>query len=265
MITSTNAVLNWKVMASYNVVFAVDVDDRSEEPSVSREVFRCSLKQWVLRVLLSLGSRCGFEKVRWGYRFFRSRTVKSASLITRGADFRELQEKAFSDFEDELLKFAPNDKTSHEQHRHQASPASCVHNALKEILLDLQWDRPDITSPTKLTLRPRRSGRSTKNISLAEDELSCVGENVLFVVSTCPHSKRELKEFLHSNSAGSHRDLSERVLPKRLVNLLIQRKVVLHWADCNLNKVCLHPPLVTLRKQMHIPVDLNNAAFLTGH
>ncbi|KAI4902695.1 hypothetical protein NFI96_028969 [Prochilodus magdalenae] len=225
-------------MASYNVVFAIDVDYQSKELSASTAVYQNYLKQWILRVLLSLGSKYGFEKVRWGYRFFHSRTVKGASLITRGTDFRELHEKAFNDFEEELVKFGANPKTVGDKHRRlQPSPASCMHNALKEILLDFQWDRPDITSPTKLTLRPRRSCRSTKNISLADDELSCLGKNVLFVVSTCPHSRSELGEFIHSSSdSGSHRDFQELVLPKRIIDLLIQRKVVLHWADCSFHE-----------------------------
>ncbi|XP_072529843.1 treslin [Salminus brasiliensis] len=233
---NTNESLNWKVMASYNVVFAIDVDYRSEELDLSRDVYRDHLKQWILRVLLSLGSKYGFEKVRWGYRFVHTRTVKSASLLTRGTDFRELQEKAFSDFEEELAKCGAADKTSDEQHRLQPSPASLMHNTLKEILLDFQWDRPDITSPTKLSLRPRRGGRSTSSISLADDELSCLGKNVLFLASTCPHSKRELWDYLRSSDSRSHRDVPELVLPKRIIDLLIQRKVALHWADFNVYK-----------------------------
>ncbi|XP_036432110.1 LOW QUALITY PROTEIN: treslin [Colossoma macropomum] len=223
-------------MASYNVVFAIDVDYRSEERNVSTDECHDYVKRWVLRVLLSLGSKYGFEKVRWGYRFFHSRTVKGAGLITRGTDFRELQEKAFGEFEEELVKYGAIHRTSDGQRRLQPSPANCMQNALKEILLDFQWDRPDITSPTKLTLRPRRSCRSSKNISLADDELSCLGKNVLFVVSTCPHSRSELEEFLCSSDSGSHRDLHEFVLAKRIIDLLIQRKVVLHWADCSFYK-----------------------------
>ncbi|XP_017554944.1 treslin isoform X1 [Pygocentrus nattereri] len=219
-------------MASYNVVFAIDVGYWSEERHVSTDECHNYVKRWVLRVLLSLGSKYGFEKVRWGYRFFHSRTVQGAGLMTRGTDFRELQVKAFGEFEEELVKYGANHKTSDEQRRLQPSPANCMQNALKEILLDFQWDRPDITSPTKLTLRPRRSCRSSKNISLADDELSCLGKNVLFVVSTCPHSKSELEEFLRSSDSGGHRDLHELVLAKRIRDLLIQKKVVLHWADC---------------------------------
>ncbi|XP_066525723.1 treslin [Hoplias malabaricus] len=223
-------------MASHNVVFAIDVDYSSEgfQRSVSSDSPHNIVKRWILKVLLSLGSKHGFEKVRWGYRFFHSKSVRSTSLWGRSTDFKELQEKAFTDFEEELVKFTASDMSSDDRQRHRASSASCLHKNLKEILLDFHWDRPDITSPTKLSLRPRRSGRSNNNISLSEDDLSGLGKNVLFVVSSCPHSGRELEDFI--NTRETTRDLHELVLPKRIIDLLIQRKVVLHWADCNFHK-----------------------------
>ncbi|XP_058264470.1 treslin isoform X2 [Hemibagrus wyckioides] len=223
------------MMAAHNVVFAIDVDYRPEEPRPSRDLYLSSLKQWILNVLLSLGSKYGFENVRWGYKFFHSRTVKSASLLARGTDFKELHEKAFSDFEGEFVhKVGAYQVSSEEQPRLRQSPAICVQNTLKEILLDFQWDRPDITSPTKLSLRPRRSTRNTTNIPLADDDISCQGKNVVFVVSECPFSRSDTVEFLQlpNSHTGVQRDLPELILPKGLIDMLIYRKVVLHWADC---------------------------------
>ncbi len=123
-------------MASQNVVFAIDVDYRPEETNSTTNVsaYQDHLKQWILRVLLSLGHKYGLEKVRWGYKSFHSRTVKSATLITRGSDFKELQEKVFSDFEEELLSNSAW-KESHpdvgKSPQTEPSRASCVHNALK--------------------------------------------------------------------------------------------------------------------------------------
>ncbi|KAF7702015.1 treslin isoform X2 [Silurus meridionalis] len=224
------------MMAAHNVVFAIDVDSRAETLSLQTDVYLSHVKQWILKVLLSLGSKYGFENVRWGYKFFHSRSVKSASLIPRGTDFKELQEKAFSDFEDELIqKVGGSQKSSDIQHRLRCpSPAMCVQNTLKETLLDFQWDRPDITSPTKLSLRPRRSTRNTTNIPMADEDVSCQGENVVFLVSECPYSSREVLEFLQlrSGNSGGQKDLHELILPKGLIDMLIYRKVVLHWADC---------------------------------
>lgn len=229
-------------MASQNVVFAIDVDYRPEETNSTTSAYQNHLKHWILRVLLSLGHKYGLEKVRWGYKFFHSRTVKSATLITRGSDFKELQEKAFSDFEEELLvKFSGQGKSPRSRersHKLKPSPASCVQNALKEILLDFQWDRPDLTSPTKVTLRPRRSSRTGRNIPLHDYDMLSLDRNVLFVVSECPRSKAELEDYLsiRSNDSTHHRDIHEQVLPKGLIDMLMQRKVVLHWADSGILK-----------------------------
>lgn len=230
-------------MAAHNVVFAVDVDCLSEELNLPRDSDLSYLKRWILKVLLSLGSKYGFENVRWGYKLFHSRTVKSASLLTRGTDFKELEEKAFRDFEGELVhKVGVNQKSSDEQNRLRPSPVICVQNTLKEILLDFQWDRPDITSPTKLSLRPRRSTRNATNIPLADDDLSFQGKNVVFVVSECPYSRSEMMAFLQPCSwdVGNHRDLPELILPKGLIDMLVNRKVVLHWADYSSSQVCLN-------------------------
>ncbi|KAK9952396.1 hypothetical protein ABG768_018238 [Culter alburnus] len=230
-------------MASQNVVFAIDVDYRAEENNSTTSAYLNHLKHWMLRVLLSLGHKYGLEKVRWGYKFFHSRTVKSATLINRGSDFKELQEKVFSDFEEELLvKFSgvegKSPRNRIKSHKLKPSPASCVQNALKEILLDFQWDRPDLTSPTKVTLRPRRSSRSGRNIPLQDYDMLNPDRNVLFVVSECPRSKAELEDYLSIRREDSrhHRDMHEQVLPKGLIDMLMQRKVVLHWADSGVLK-----------------------------
>ncbi|KAL0155031.1 hypothetical protein M9458_049294, partial [Cirrhinus mrigala] len=229
-------------MAAQNVVFAIDVDYRPEETNSTTSGYQNHVKHWMLRVLLSLGHKYGLEKVRWGYKFFHSRTVKSATLLTRGSDFKELQEKVFSDFEEELLvKFSvegKSPKSREKSNKLKPSPASCVQNALKEILLDFQWDRPDLTSPTKVTLRPRRSSRSGRNIPLQDYDMSSVDKNVLFVVSECPRSKAELEDYLsiRRDDSRHQRDIHEQVLPKGLVDMLIQRKVVLHWADSSILK-----------------------------
>ncbi|XP_052399798.1 treslin [Carassius gibelio] len=227
-------------MASQNVVFAIDVDYRPEESNSTTNGYQTHLKHWILRVLLSLGHKYGLEKVRWGYKFFHSRTVKSATLITRGSDFKELQEKVFSDFEEELLvKFSvKSPKSLGKSNKLKPSPASCVQNALKEILLDFQWDRPDLTSPTKVTLRPRRSSRSGRNIPLQDYDMLTIDKNILFVVSECPRSKRELEDYLsiRGDDSRHHRDIHEQLLPKGLIHMLMQRKVMLNWADSGILK-----------------------------
>ncbi|XP_030621135.1 treslin [Chanos chanos] len=225
-------------MASHNVVFLIDVESRGivNDTSGSSYFNNHHVKQCVLRILLNFAFKYGLEKVRWGYRFIHTRTVKSSTLITRGTDFKELTDKAFQDFEEELINKFNLRRKSSSLSKQQSSPAGILQNALKEIVLDFQWDRPDITSPTKPTVRLKRSSGSGKHVSAAEDDHSGLGENILFLLSECPRSMTELREFLSLTSGGSGRqkDLPELVLPKGLVDMLFLRKIVLHWINATL-------------------------------
>ncbi|XP_028815058.1 treslin [Denticeps clupeoides] len=207
-------------MAASNVVFLVDVDRPAAEPGDAR--------RWVLRVLLHLAGKHGAEKLRWGYKFFNSRTARSASLISKGSDLKELRDKTFQDFEAEFnAKLDPNNRTGCGRQRLKSTPAVSVQNAAKEALLDFQWDRPDITSPTKPTLRSRLPSRAGRSAVSHDDGLLSVGRNALFVLSQCPRSKAEMEDFL----ALSEGALPEHFLPKGLQEMLVQRRVVLHWVD----------------------------------
>lgn len=224
-------------MALHNLVLVVDIDYEAEKSDDRLDVQKHLVKRGVLYILLHLGYKYGFEKVRWGYKFFRSKAGRSnGSVLSRVSDFKELRHKTFEDFEQELeARMDGRDSVCWSRHKQQASKSDSVQKALKETLLDFQWDRPDITSPTKLSLRHRKSSRAGSSDLLNESDVSNKGRNLVFVVSECPLSKSQLMDYLSLNEDELPADVTECVLSKSLNNMLLQKQVVLHWVDCGSN------------------------------
>ncbi|XP_041853547.1 treslin [Melanotaenia boesemani] len=215
-------------MALHNLVFVIDIDNENYESGDRLDVRNQCIKRGILQILLYFGYKYGFEKVRWGYKFFQSKTGRNASFISRVSDFKELRHKTFEDFEQE---FEAKDTMCPSHQKQQYNRSVSVQNALKEALLDFQWDRPDITSPTKVSLRPRKLSRGGKASLSQEDYISTNGRNFVFIVSQCPLSRTQLVDYLSLKDDGLPTDVTEYIISKSLKDMLFQRQVVLHWID----------------------------------
>ncbi|XP_069480405.1 treslin isoform X3 [Ambystoma mexicanum] len=188
-----------------------------------------------LRLLNYLGCRLGPGRVRWGSRCFDSHGPHGRP--SRLCRFRELGARDFEDLEEELETRGVREPPRVTRTQ-AAPPAALTHTALKEILLDYQWDRPDITSPAKpALLRSRVSRRVPSEESIAGHCFSTDrSHNAVFLLSPCPHSRRQLRRFLSGNEAPMDLDvtgpeLRDALLPRPLQDMLSSRNVGLYWVD----------------------------------
>ncbi|RVE71364.1 hypothetical protein OJAV_G00050930 [Oryzias javanicus] len=217
-------------MALHNIVFLIDVDLEDHESDRQVNVKIDFVKRGILHVLLHFGYKLGLEKLRWGYKFFQSKTSRPSNTLSRASDFKELRQKTFEDFEQEFeTRFDLKDKLCPSRQKQQ--PCQLVQNAVRETLLDFQWDRPDITSPTKPSLRPRKSGRAGKASLSHEDDVSNSGKNVVFVVSRCPTSRAQFMDYLSIKDDELSSNPTELIISRNLKDMLVQQQVILHWID----------------------------------
>ncbi|KAM9069604.1 treslin [Sarcophilus harrisii] len=188
-----------------------------------------------LRLLNYLSCRFGLGRVRWGFQFFNSQGARSRP--SRVSDFRELGPSSWEDFEEELeARFGARAQRPHLPG--PATRATHIQNVLTETLLDYQWDLPEISSPTKPFLRSSRRrllGSPDEPGGTDADRRGLM--NAVFLFSPCPHSQRELLQFVARSDAQSQHLLPttqvvmEKLLPKRVQEILTGRKISLYWVD----------------------------------
>ncbi|MEJ1270619.1 TOPBP1-interacting checkpoint and replication regulator [Cricetulus griseus] len=210
----------------HKVVLLVDTAGDAARHSPARRA--------ALRLLTYLSGRFGLPRVHWAFKFFDSQGARSRP--SRVSDFRELGSRSWEDFEQEL-ETRLGDRAPGAHLPGPTPRATHTHGALMETLLDYQWDRPEITSPTKPILRS--SGRRLLDAdSEAKEALAALGGfgNAVFLLAPCPHSQRELLQFVSGCEAQTQvpltpKQVMEKVLPKRVQEVMIARNITLYWVD----------------------------------
>lgn len=193
---------------------------------------RSPARRAALRLLLYLSCRFGLARVRWAFRFFDSQGAQGRP--SRVSDFRELGARSWEDFEEEL-EARLGDGAPGAHLPGPAPRAAHTHGALMETLLDYQWDRPEITSPAKPALR-RRGRRLLDAESEAAEGGGGLG-NAVFLLGPCPRSQRELMQFVSGCEAQAPgalpapKQVMEKLLPRRVQEVMATRKVTLYWVD----------------------------------
>ncbi|KAG8145115.1 hypothetical protein E2320_013482 [Naja naja] len=203
---------------SPNVVFLLDTADSAEKGH---------LHLGALRILNFLGCKFGLAKVRWDFKFFDSRGIRGRA--SRVGSFRELGSRSWEDFEEELeARFG-------KQLYPPGSPgptarSTVTRNILKETLLDYQWDRPEIVSPTKPVLRSQKNKLMAIVDNPPAQSTHAGFANAIFILSPCPHSRRELWQFISGSNTPlpeelppSH-DLAEKFLPKGIQDMMVREE-----------------------------------------
>ncbi|NWS66967.1 TICRR protein, partial [Crotophaga sulcirostris] len=187
-----------------------------------------------LRLLNHLCCRFGPSRLRWAFRFFDSLGGRGGA--SRGGGFRTPGPRAWGRFEEELAgRLGELRRTDLPG---PAPRAALAHSGLKETLLDFQWDRPEIASPAK-PLRGSRSAAAPTPGEPPESQAPPEGfVNAVFLFSPCPHSRRELQQFLSGSEASASpcepptvQELAEKLLPRSVQEVIVEQKITLFWVD----------------------------------
>ncbi|XP_071544769.1 uncharacterized protein [Panulirus ornatus] len=184
------------MFSSVQVVLLFDVNSFAEtsknESDLEQNVTR--LKLACLKLLTEFGAQTekGTEAVRWACKYYDSYNFKPD---TSRKDFIDFNRKSYEDFENELTdryckafdrKQSGNDSTNtsdnYKPHYYT------LRKSLQEVLLDYNWDRPDISSPVKTAKRKAKAGYS----KLLED---AGPYNTIIVCTNVPQNLKAVKNF----------------------------------------------------------------------
>lgn len=230
------------------IVFLIDSNPSFWGSNYSAEDAAKAIRLCVLRVLTYFSdyARGKRSNLRWGYKFFDSRSL---SHQFERHEFKEFLVNVFEEFEDQVLKrlnesfaqqanaFEQKEQDGGELTSFSKPPAGarCISCAFTNAVHDFQWERPDISSPVRRT-------RGNNN-SLYHDNRTKT-RNVMFLLSGCPCNDESISEFTGENSSSFEtlEGLKSIVMPSVLYKEFKERRICLQWVNtgnCQQEKVSL--------------------------
>lgn len=225
-------------LGMYSTVQAVLVFDLSNFMGVCSseseiEYHIAKIKLVSLKLLLNFGAKTdrAVEGVRWSWKFYDSRTFRPD---TSRKQFLDLGRKVFGEFESELTdkycKAFDNQEDGDEPSSECRRPHSFVlKKALQEVLLDYNWDGPDISSPVKTTRR-----KNNGNLGTAAP-LSSGTYNAVVVVANVPRRPE-------TTSDGATEDFLANVLDGAMAKAFQEdKKISLSFVELWEATNCLQP------------------------
>ena len=158
-------------------------------------------------------SKQSHTAIKWGYKFFSSRSCATRIEQHR---FRDFKLKYFEEFENEVQRRLENKPQCLNLAVKKVRPSECLSKALTEILSDFPWERPDITSP----IRGRKKKKETSIVT-----------NVVVLFARCPKNASELKSFTGKQVPDSEVFLDS-LLPSALFHQFCDvNQLSLYWID----------------------------------
>ncbi|KAK4320568.1 hypothetical protein Pmani_008572 [Petrolisthes manimaculis] len=248
------------MFSSVQAVFLFDVNSFAQTCKKESELEQnvAKLKLTCLRLLTEFGAQT--EVVRWSCKYYDSCSFKPD---TSRRDFGEFSKQSFDDFENELIdryckafdgihqsggdketdfdsRETTADKTTTTSSSESLKPHSYIlKKALQEVLLDYNWDQPDISSPVKSTRRRSKTGQQ----KLIPENVGPY--NTIVIFTSVPESGPNLQEFCGLSSTVkdvciSPEDFLGSILdPSMVKGFQVDKKISLNFVsvcDFGINK-----------------------------
>jgi hypothetical protein len=250
----------------FQVVFLID--ERLSARSVNDNSgvnLNYLVRNCVLKILTSFGApkplRCDKNlssvkpRVEWGVKFFSS--SRTSKTLRDKPVFREFHVKNLEEFEKELERrlgslssscytavTVKNSSVALNEEAVDCDVFDAVKLALRTVIHDFPWDKPDITSPVK-SVRFMKTGKKSeafpKKSDLTDQDVDNSRRNFVFVICSCP----QFVENCDSVSSNASIEVLKAFLPPDVRRQLVENfGVRLFWINIGSDywkKVCIIP------------------------